>query len=644
MNPKEHSFFYDKRTDQPVVGGEEALSVGNSVFVKNPVYGDPGEFRFQPKKGGEKELFDKSEELGRELESVRSKPLYSGQTFNRDGSVWKPKSSHPVDIVTLASTNLPKEGLTPEAFKEASTKWNDLLAENSNLKVGVFTFDKDGTPTASIDLNVVVPQEFRENTKAFAAANDQVSFWDPMKSEEVPTGGKGDTKISSMTSIARAAAALTKGKPVDVPSLAKLQDVNLPEPIAFSKASKAANDAWAKTYSEEVSKKNPETTPITFTRDAKGKIKTGVDGPAVAPQYYDLESGPNIAGASDKVSALAERLVDFYEGIKNDPKIRRAEKWYSDARVKLQKFFGEDTDLFVQLLASTSPNTGVDVNFGYALDVYNQLKNGKYADVIAKFEEGAKLLEQPPSQPIKSRAGTVEYEGGSELYRLWQQAQFEAGRGAAPPNNVSKTQLLGWWIEKNALQVVGKEGKKIGMHNASVIKTIAGHWLDTVEGPKTLNFYKNLVGKGFEATIDVWAARTLRRLAYEGEGRRWRIPWEAETGVVDKDFAFGQQVFRAAADKLGLSPDALQAVVWFGEKDNYAKRGWTKGSGVEKSDYLQSLEATSRSESGELQLDKRFRKLILENDGDVAAARQALARDLLEQNVTKKPTQTELDL
>jgi GNAT superfamily N-acetyltransferase len=48
MDPKEHAFFYDKRTDQPVIGGSEAVSVGNTVFVKNPVYGKPEDFRYMP--------------------------------------------------------------------------------------------------------------------------------------------------------------------------------------------------------------------------------------------------------------------------------------------------------------------------------------------------------------------------------------------------------------------------------------------------------------------------------------------------------------------------------------------------------------------------------------------------------------------
>ena len=48
MDPKKHSYFYDKRTDQPVTGGSESFSVGNTVFVKNPVYGNLQDFRYMP--------------------------------------------------------------------------------------------------------------------------------------------------------------------------------------------------------------------------------------------------------------------------------------------------------------------------------------------------------------------------------------------------------------------------------------------------------------------------------------------------------------------------------------------------------------------------------------------------------------------
>lgn len=49
-NPREHSYFYDKTNDEPVLSGDEAISVGNTVFVKNPVYGDKANFAFMPER------------------------------------------------------------------------------------------------------------------------------------------------------------------------------------------------------------------------------------------------------------------------------------------------------------------------------------------------------------------------------------------------------------------------------------------------------------------------------------------------------------------------------------------------------------------------------------------------------------------
>ena len=48
MNPMKHSYFYEKGTGQPVIGGDQAISVGNSVFVKNPIYGKKEDFRYMP--------------------------------------------------------------------------------------------------------------------------------------------------------------------------------------------------------------------------------------------------------------------------------------------------------------------------------------------------------------------------------------------------------------------------------------------------------------------------------------------------------------------------------------------------------------------------------------------------------------------
>ena len=56
MNPKRHSYFYDRATGEPVVGGTEALSVGGTVFVKDAKFGSRGDFRFMPDVGGQDAL------------------------------------------------------------------------------------------------------------------------------------------------------------------------------------------------------------------------------------------------------------------------------------------------------------------------------------------------------------------------------------------------------------------------------------------------------------------------------------------------------------------------------------------------------------------------------------------------------------
>jgi hypothetical protein len=88
-----------------------------------------------------------------------------------------------------------------------------------------------------------------------------------------------------------------------------------------------------------------------------------------------------------------------------------------------------------------------------------------------------------------------------------------------------------------------------------------------------------------QATIDVWAARFLRQLLYENSGQPWRIQPKSETGVSNEDFALGQVIMERVAKKLDMNPDDLQAVLWFAEKDNWEKQGWTKSIGAEKSSF-----------------------------------------------------------
>ena len=45
-NPDKHSYFFDRATGDPIIGGEEAIQVGPLVLVKNAVKGDRKDFRY----------------------------------------------------------------------------------------------------------------------------------------------------------------------------------------------------------------------------------------------------------------------------------------------------------------------------------------------------------------------------------------------------------------------------------------------------------------------------------------------------------------------------------------------------------------------------------------------------------------------
>ncbi len=52
-------------------------------------------------------------------------------------------------------------------------------------------------------------------------------------------------------------------------------------------------------------------------------------------------------------------------------------KWYATTQKHVQKIFGQDASLFIDILAVTSPNTNVKSNVSKALKAYRQFKNNE---------------------------------------------------------------------------------------------------------------------------------------------------------------------------------------------------------------------------------------------------------------------------
>jgi hypothetical protein len=243
------------------------------------------------------------------------------------------------------------------------------------------------------------------------------------------------------------------------------------------------------------------------------------------------------------VSTFANKLVKEYGKWKDNPDVMDAKNWYGDVRGHLETAFGGDAELFAHLLAATSAGQGVVENWHDAMEAYRRYKSGAYDDLIQKYMDTGKI-----TSDMKPRKAN---------------------------------------------------GAKFGFNSNKVLQVLAGTWLDEAEGPKTPNFFDNLFGRGKEATIDLWAARTMRRMGYDkvkGAPEQWRIQPGSEQAVSDLDFAFSQQAMRQAANRLKLDPHELQAILWYAEKHHWAEQGWAKGGAqAAKASYVPMLKSLAEN-------------------------------------------------
>jgi hypothetical protein len=381
-----------------------------------------------------------------------------------------------------------------------------------------------------------------------------------------------------------------------------------------------------------VDKGDKNTLDVTQAIGKDGKLKFKDGKPVAATLGYNLVSAPHIKKFAGNVEDESTRFIDelpynlknaerkrvkalIKNGVVdnlandmakktnivlNDPAIAAGKGWYSRMRVKLLNALGEDgRELFSQLLGATSAQTPVDENFQQAVDAYEGIKKGRYNRhrrgylTAIKAESEGKLNEEI----VKSRAVEKIKSVISNLNDAIPSAK-KADKLAINNEIKSLTDLIKKPVDKRTsaqrikLYVVGNDllprrsnGAKFNANSGAVLKVISGVWLENLNAPKTPNFAGNLSGRTIQATIDIWAARYIRRQIYGGEGNPWRIQPKSEVGVSNEDFAFSQVIMQRAAKKLGMNPDDLQAILWFAEKDVWDKNKWTKNEGAKKSSF-----------------------------------------------------------
>jgi hypothetical protein len=280
-----------------------------------------------------------------------------------------------------------------------------------------------------------------------------------------------------------------------------------------------------------------------FSRDNAGKpYQPGTES-------YNKRVRALAAGMRDNVRAILQRAIG---GDVAAEKIISQASWYKAMRSRLRREFGGLGDLFADLLGATSPNTPVRDNWANAVDVMRRAMRG---DFDALMPEWVRRVEEIERLEVALRA------------------MMNEGLAAKLPKN--KIQATQEWKETMAnlkearkipdsLLPMKESGKKYGFNGRNVIRALVDLWRVVKNpeadidfkgtAPKAINFSGNLIGFRSRATIDVWAARMLQRLA----GKR-RLPAVTEGSVegemltdgrTTKAFGFGQDVFAEAVSMI----------------------------------------------------------------------------------------------
>jgi hypothetical protein len=325
--------------------------------------------------------------------------------------------------------------------------------------------------------------------------------------------------------------------------------------------------------------------PYGFSSDAEGSQLE----PGSAP--YNRRVAAIASAMAQEVRAVFRRAV---AGDANARNILAQAGWYKAMRARLRKEFGGLGDLFADLLGATSPNTPVRDNWFNGVDALRRALRGDFDEIIDKWDAHFE------------RVDALENDMRAWVNERLDEGQTKKAVKSSPEYEAKLTELREARRFPDELIPTKESGAKYGFNGRNVARAMVDLWrvvknadpdiARSGTAPKALNFSGNLIGFRERATIDVWAARMLQRLA---GGKR--IPSMAETtvsgemrqdGSTTLQFGFGQDVFaRASAAIRGdaemqadatlakINDDDLQAVVWFVEKELWTINDWTNAAG-----------------------------------------------------------------
>lgn len=343
-------------------------------------------------------------------------------------------------------------------------------------------------------------------------------------------------------------------------------------------------------------------------------------------------------------------------GDKNASVIMKARNWYRAMRDRLRQEYGGFADIMADTLGATSAQTGVRQNWDNTIEALSEFSRGSYDRALGKLQNWIDNGGEMGSASVAAGNGYINGHLNDLKAALPAATEQARSEGLTNEKQIQKRakDIAFQKAQEGEFPLITKADGRT-LFNANTPATMMA-FLDKFrerkagDSPKTPNFTGNLIGYSDKATIDLWAARFLRRMA----GMK-PVPTASESGVSGSylaaplktgiqtggEFGFGQQAFQNAAKELrkdprfaGLGDDDLQAIVWFLEKEHWTKNDWTNKTGEGGSfeqeanfagvpDRAKLKELRQQSENDTTATDRRKISSFLSDKAPLEAAQKA---------------------
>lgn len=570
-----------------------------------------------------------SEEVFKQVQSGN----LEGGTFNIDGTSYSPSSGI---VVPIASKNLDRSKINADSMHEFMSEHPDVFV-NNNVKPGFYL--GLGNNQGSFDINVVVPEKYKDVGLRFAASLGQESVWDFGSGSSITTGENG-LNPSTLTDdqIVSAINSLEKGEDPNIQDSKKIKEL---DNLVSELVSDIEHDVTpGKTIPQSVgTKKEGSKGDISVERASEfnkvavnsflGQHKTGVitvkkDGTKIVSKIYkSIYNRIALENKGKKISEeqLKRGIIDFYKKnimfifnkVKSTPYLEKlGYAWYMGANVIAKEMaakYGYSLEQMAASIAALSPQNEWTNNVftsQFLVDfVYNTNEDSVFTkemyDVFYKTSEN--YAEQRALRPyFKSLIGSKlldllnsENEDDKKAYISAARYSFENEIGKLTRERLPSGEL-------------GTEGSgatsrftsfTFALKLLSILKDGSVENIDNIisDDLKVRSFYNNIVDPTGtnNVTVDTHAYAAGFMSPMGGNAKEVKF-----NGV---PYTFMHEAYNEIASEQNIIPCRLQSIVWEAARCLFPKAS-------KKSGYAYSEDVWESYGKGEITQEEAWNKIV----------------------------------